>query len=101
MKEEQRYAQQLQIEMDRNKCLKGNWDELKSISALLKDMVFQLTRIADAIQGDVLEPEEVYSEETLNNLRQACNAAVPPGVVSNLEEELQAFNFNPPTKKKN
>ena len=69
--------------------------------ALLKDMVFQLTRIADAIQGDVLEPEEVYSEETLNNLRQACNAAVSPEVVRNLEEELQAFNFNPPTIKKN
>lgn len=69
--------------------------------ALLKDMVFQLTRIADAIQGDVLEPEEVYSEETLNNLRQACanTAAVPPEVVRNLEEELQSFNFNPPTKK--
>jgi hypothetical protein len=64
-------------------------------------MVFQLTRIADAIQGDVLEPEEVYSEETLNHLRQACNAAVPPGVVRDLEEELQTFNFNPPTKKKN
>ena len=64
--------------------------------ALLKDMVFQLTRIADAIQGDVLEPEE-----TLNNLRQACNAAVPPGVVRDLEEELQAFNFNPPARNKN
>lgn len=39
MKEEQRYAQQMQIEMDRNKCLKGIWDELKSISALLKVQV--------------------------------------------------------------
>ena len=68
---------------------------------LLSDLVFQLTRIADAIQGDVIEPEEVYSEETLNQLRQACNAAVPTGVVRNLEEELQAFNFNPPIKKKN
>lgn len=68
---------------------------------ILQGILMQLERIADAIQGDVLEPEEVYSEETLNNLRQACNAAVPPGVVRNLEEELQAFNFNPPTKKKN
>lgn len=36
MKEEQRYAQQLQIEKDRNTCLKGIWDELKVISGLLK-----------------------------------------------------------------
>lgn len=39
MKEEQRYAQQLQIEKDRNTCLKGIWDELKTISALLKEKV--------------------------------------------------------------
>lgn len=36
MKEEQRYVQQLQIEKDRNTCLKGIWDELKVISGLLK-----------------------------------------------------------------
>jgi hypothetical protein len=68
---------------------------------LLEGILTQLTRIANAIEGDALEPEEVYSEETLNNLRATCNAAVPPGVVRNLEEELAAFNFNPPTKNKN
>lgn len=70
---------------------------------ILQEILMQLERIANAIQGDVLEPEEVYSKETLNNLRQACacTAAVPPEVVRNLEEELQAFNFNPPANNKN
>ena len=36
MTEEQRHQQKIKIEAERNKCLKGIWDELKSISALLK-----------------------------------------------------------------
>lgn len=68
---------------------------------LLEGILTQLTRIANAMEGDVLEPEEVYSEETLNNLNTVCNAAVPPGVVRDFTEGLAAFNFNPPDKKKN
>ena len=76
-------------------------DYMENHIKCLNRIIEQLTRIADAIEGDRLEPEEVYSEETLNNLKAACNASVPPGVVRNLEDELAAFNFNPPTKKKN
>ena len=36
MTEEQRWKQQIQIELDRNKCLKGIWDELKDIKNLKK-----------------------------------------------------------------
>lgn len=36
MTEEQRWRQQQQIEVDRNKCLKGIWDELKNIAGLMK-----------------------------------------------------------------
>ena len=67
---------------------------------LLEGILTQLTRIANAMEGDVLEPEDVYSEKTLNDLK-ALNAAVPPEVVRDLAEELSAFNFNPPDKKKN
>lgn len=67
---------------------------------LLEGILTQLTRIANAMEGDVLEPEEVYSEKTLNDLK-ALNAAVPPEVVMDLAEELSASNFNPPAKKKN
>ena len=76
-------------------------DYMENHIKCLNRIIEQLTRIADAIEGDRLEPEEVYSEETLNQLRQTCNAAVPPEVIRNLEEELQATNFKPPIKKKN
>lgn len=36
MTEEQRWKMQHQIELDRNKCLKGIWDELKNITGLMK-----------------------------------------------------------------
>ena len=36
MTEEQRWNKQYQIEVDRNKCLKGIWDELKNIAGLMK-----------------------------------------------------------------
>ena len=36
MTEEQRWKQQYQIELDRNKCLKGIWDELKDLKNLKK-----------------------------------------------------------------
>lgn len=36
MTEEQRWTKQYQIEVDRNKALKGIWDELKNISGLMK-----------------------------------------------------------------
>lgn len=36
MTEEQRWKMQHQIEMDRNKALKGIWDELKNITGLMK-----------------------------------------------------------------
>lgn len=32
---------------------------------LLEGILTQLTRIANAMEGDALEPEEVYSKETL------------------------------------
>ena len=35
MTEEQRYQQKIRIETDRNKCLKGIWDELKDIRQAL------------------------------------------------------------------
>ena len=59
---------------------------------LLEGILTQLTRIADAIEGDRLEPEEVYSEETLSNLKTACNSSVPPGVVRDLEEKLSKIS---------
>lgn len=36
MTEEQRWKQQYQLELDRNKCLKGIWDELKELKNLKK-----------------------------------------------------------------
>ena len=36
MTEEQRYQQKIRIETDRNKCLKGIWDELKELKNLKK-----------------------------------------------------------------
>ena len=36
MTEEQRWKQQYQLELDRNKCLKGIWDELKDLKNLKK-----------------------------------------------------------------
>lgn len=36
MTEEQRYQQHIKIETERNKCLKGIWDELKEIKNLKK-----------------------------------------------------------------
>lgn len=62
MKEEQRYAQQMQIEMDRNKCLKGIWDELKSISALLK------------VQVGVAPVCDVANKEDLERLENICRS---------------------------
>lgn len=61
MKEEQRYAQQLQIELDRNTCLKGIWDELKSISALLKVQV-GVAPVCDVADKEDLEElkEKLY-----------------------------------------
>ena len=35
MTEEQRYQQKIKIETERNKCLKGIWDELKDIRQAL------------------------------------------------------------------
>lgn len=35
MTEEQRYQQKIKIEAERNKCLKGIWDELKDIRQAL------------------------------------------------------------------
>lgn len=35
MTEEQRYQQRIKIETERNKCLKGIWDELKDIRQAL------------------------------------------------------------------
>jgi hypothetical protein len=35
MNEEQRYQQKIKIETERNKCLKGIWDELKDIRQAL------------------------------------------------------------------
>ena len=35
MTEEQRYQQKIKIEAERNKCLKGIWDELKDIRPAL------------------------------------------------------------------
>lgn len=52
-------------------------DYMENHIKCLNRIIEQLTRIADAIEGDRLEPEEVYSEETLNDLK-ALNAAVPP-----------------------
>ena len=75
-------------------------DYMENHIKCLNRIIEQLTRIANAIEGDVLEPEEVYSEETLNDLK-ALNAVVTPAVVRNLDEELQATNFKPPIKKKN
>jgi hypothetical protein len=40
--------------------------------SLLEQIVAELKRIADGIHGDILEPEEVYSEETLNLLKNSC-----------------------------
>lgn len=36
MTEEQRYQQRIKIETERNKCLKGIWDELKELKNLKK-----------------------------------------------------------------
>jgi hypothetical protein len=36
MTEEQRWKQQYQLELDRNKCLKGIWDDLKDLKNLKK-----------------------------------------------------------------
>lgn len=58
MKEEQRYVQQMQIEKDRNTCLKGIWDELKVISGLLK------------VQVGVAPVCDVANEEDLEELKE-------------------------------
>lgn len=58
MKEEQRYVQQLQIEKDRNICLKGIWDELKVISGLLK------------VQAGALPISKVANKEDLEDLEE-------------------------------
>lgn len=58
MKEEQRYVQQLQIEKDRNTCLKGIWDELKVISGLLK------------VQAGVSPISKVANKEDLEELKE-------------------------------
>lgn len=39
---------------------------------LLEQIIKELKRIADGIHGDILEPEEVYSEETLDMLKKSC-----------------------------
>jgi hypothetical protein len=58
MTEEQRYQQKIRIETDRNKCLKGIWDELKSITGLLK------------VQAGVAPVCDVANEEDLEELKE-------------------------------
>ena len=59
---------------------------------LLEGILTQLTRIANAMEGDVLEPEEVYSEETLTSLSEVC--AVGPDAYKNLADpKPNEFDF--------
>jgi hypothetical protein len=60
--------------------------------ALLEQIVAELKRIADGIHGDILEPEEVYSEETLNLLNNSC---MTPKETHEILENMWANNFSP------
>lgn len=72
MTEEQRWKLQYQIEVDRNKCLKGIWDELKSISSLLK------------VQVGVAPVCEVVNKEDLERLANICRSGY---ILTKKEEE--------------
>lgn len=61
--------------------------------ALLEQIVKELKRIADGIQGDILKPEEVYSEETLDLLKNSC---MTPKETKEILEDLCSNNFSPP-----
>jgi hypothetical protein len=59
MTEEQRWKLQYQIEVDRNKCLKGIWDELKDIKEFIKAAYTPTMLVSD--------PEKLREvEEALN-----------------------------------
>lgn len=74
MTEEQRWNQQHQIEVDRNKCLKGIWDELKNIAGLMKIQ----TCVSPVIAGSK------FTENDLTNLVKALEK--PAQFVPTVEE---------------
>lgn len=75
MTEEQRWKQKYQIEVDRNKCLKGIWDELKNITGLMK------------IQA-CISPGVVGSRLTANDLISLVNALENPAQFVPTVEEV-------------
>lgn len=95
MTEEQRWKQKYQIEVDRNKCLKGIWDELKNIAGLMKIQ----TCVSPVIAGSRFTANDLASlvkalEQPAQFVPTVEEVPEPPKPINACEEKLaDVFKF--------
>ena len=75
MTEEQRYQQKIKIETERNKCLKGIWDELKDIRQALTAIA-----LGEAVKIGTVPPRVSVLNSLMTTQYKACESEKPEEV---------------------